>query len=589
VTKQADEFNQRTMRAIILCVLVAVVYTQLFLSPQKRTAQPVGASSGASVSQPVASQPETASGASARALPAQQAAPVQVVGASPSPLAAHVSKAQLEAAPLSFVNSATARVTLAHLGGRVISYQLSQYRAHHGEEALLDLVNSPDGAVFPLGVYVGGVSDEGVVYTLSAVNGAKPTGSTANLVVASGGTVTVELSGKLSNGTGITKRITFADGSYLIGVEVLLDRPSTETQPVWLEWSRYYPQSEDTKTTPSHVTYLDGFDKVRHVPIAELPEGVRDFGTSKWVGIGDIYFTATLIPNTAGRNTLIGHQGDVYLSRVAGGAAGGTFSVYAGPKDLKILRTIEGLSLERSIDLGWFSFLALPLLSLLHILYSTLHNYGLAIIGLTLIVKTVMLPLSKASFESMKKMQELQPEIKALKERVTDPTQLNQEIFALYQRRGVNPMGGCLPIVIQIPVFLGLYQALLNAIDLRHAAFGVWITDLSAPERLDIWGIGVPVMVLLMAGSMILQQKTMPNTVTDPAQQRMMALMPYIFAGMFIIFPMPAGLVLYWLVNNLISITQQIYMRNTDKGSVYVATLVASVLIFGVGYIVTLI
>ena len=150
-------------------------------------------------------------------------------------------------------------------------------------------------------------------------------------------------------------------------------------------------------------------------------------------------------------------------------------------------------------------------------------------------------------------------------------------------------MGGCFPVLIQIPVFLGLYQALLNAIDLRHAHFGVWINDLSSPERLDLFGIGIPVMVLLMAGSMIIQQKTMPNTATDPTQQRMMAIMPYMFAGMFIIFPMPAGLVLYWLVNNLISITQQIYLRNTAKGSVYVATLVASVLIFGVGYLITLI
>ena len=286
---------------------------------------------------------------------------------------------------------------------------------------------------------------------------------------------------------------------------------------------------------------------------------------------------------------MLGHEGEVYLSRVAGTAGGGTFSLYTGPKDHKALSKIEGLELERAIDLGWFSFLAFPLLQLLDFLYGIFKNYGLAIIGLTLIVKAVMLPLSKASFESMRKMQELQPEIKALKERVKDPTQLNQEIFALYKRRGVNPMGGCFPMLIQIPVFLGLYQALLNAIDLRHARFGVWITDLSAPERLEVFGIGIPVMVLLMAASMILQQRTMPNTSTDPAQARMMQIMPFVFAGMFIIFPMPAGLVLYWLVNNLISITQQVYMRNTAKGSVYVATVVASVLILGAGYLVTLI
>lgn len=587
MTQQSEEFNQRTMRAIILCVFVAVVYTQMFLAPKRPQVPPAAQPSATSgQTSPTTSQPASPVQPAAKVQPA---VPAQVVGAPSAVTAAHIARTQLELSPTSFIKTDTLQVAISHLGGRAVSYKLSNYREKQGEEALLDIVNSPDGAVFPLGVYVGGVSDESVSYSLSSINGIKATEATANIVVAPAGSATLELTGKLPEGTKITKRLIFTHGSYIVGVEVVLDKPSVETQPVWLEWSRLYPQAQDTRATPSHVTYLDGFDKIKHVPISELPEGVRDFGTSRWVGIGDIYFIAALVPTTTGRNTLIGHEGDVYVSRVAGGASGGTFSIYAGPKDYKILRTIEGLNLDRAIDLGWFSFLAIPLLRLLDLLYSLIGNYGLAIIGLTLIVKTVMLPLSKASFDSMKKMQELQPEIKALKERVTDPTALNQEIFSLYKRRGVNPMGGCFPVLIQIPVFLGLYQALLNAIDLRHAHFGVWINDLSSPERLDLFGIGIPVMVLLMAGSMIVQQKTMPNTATDPTQQRMMAIMPYMFAGMFIIFPMPAGLVLYWLVNNLISITQQIYMRNTAKGSVYVATLVASVLIFGVGYLVTLI
>jgi YidC/Oxa1 family membrane protein insertase len=200
-----------------------------------------------------------------------------------------------------------------------------------------------------------------------------------------------------------------------------------------------------------------------------------------------------------------------------------------------------------------------------------------------------MLPLSKASFESAKKMQNLQPEIKALRERIKDPTQLNQEMFALYKRKGVNPMGGCFPVLIQIPVFLGLYNALLNALELRHAPYALWIKDLSAPENLQLFGIGIPVMVLLMAASMIYQTWTTPNPSADPTQQKMMMIMPVVFAGMFIVFPMPAGLVLYWLVNNIISIIQQLYMRSSEKGSVYIGTLVASVVIFGVGYLLTLI
>jgi YidC/Oxa1 family membrane protein insertase len=161
--------------------------------------------------------------------------------------------------------------------------------------------------------------------------------------------------------------------------------------------------------------------------------------------------------------------------------------------------------------------------------------------------------------------------------------------MALYKRRGVNPMGGCFPIMIQIPVFFGLYQALLNAIELRHSPFALWITDLSAPEKLEIFGIGIPVMVLLMSASMIIQQWTTPNPSADPTQQKVMMFMPIVFAGMFIIFPMPAGLVLYWLVNNVISITQQLYLRKTDQAGVYWATIVASISIFGVGYLLTLI
>jgi YidC/Oxa1 family membrane protein insertase len=274
---------------------------------------------------------------------------------------------------------------------------------------------------------------------------------------------------------------------------------------------------------------------------------------------------------------------------VAGTQDGGTFSIYAGPKDYRTLEQVGDFQLERSIDLGWFSFLALPLLWLLHYLYNLLGNYGLAIIALTLLVKSALLPLSKASFKSMRAMQEIQPEIKALRERVKDPTQLNQETFALYKRKGVNPMGGCFPMFIQIPVFLGLYQALLNSIELRHSPFALWITDLSSPEKLELFGMGVPVMVLLMAGSMIIQTWTSPNPSADPVQQKTMMLMPVVFAGMFIIFPMPSGLVLYWLVNNIISIIQQMYMRNTAKGSVYVGTLMASVAIFGVGFILTLV
>lgn len=590
MTDNSSENNQRSIRAILLCVLVAVAYTQLFIAPQQRAQQ----------QQLQQQQQQEAPSAQAPAAGAAPSSPSQVGAASVSPttvgqpIAAqtHLKKSEVASAPTSFINLGKTQVAISHLGGRITQYKLSDYKFHQGQDEALDLIDVSDGGSLPLGLYVGLESDERVSYRLTGVNGAAPVTPTVNLQAAPGSNVVLEFKGTLSSGVGITKRITFSHGSYLFSVDVALDKPAPTAQPIWLEWSHYYSSEMEKELRLKHsLIYLDNLDKVRHVQLDQIVEGVRDYGSSKWVSLGDIYFASTLIPTVNTRNTILGREGDVFLGRVAGTPTGGEFHVYVGPKDYKVLEAVGPYSLERSIDLGWFSFLALPLLWLLKALYGLLGNYGVAIIALTLLVKTVMLPLSKASFESARKMQDLQPEIKALRDRIKDPNQLNQEIFGLYKKRGVNPMGGCFPILIQIPVFLGLYNALLNAIELRHAPFALWITDLSAPEQLTILGIGVPVMVLLMAASMVYQQWTTPMPSADPAQQKMMMLMPLIFAVMFIIFPMPAGLVLYWLVNNIISIIQQLYMRKTDKGrgSVYVGTAVASVAIFGVGFLLTLI
>jgi YidC/Oxa1 family membrane protein insertase len=160
-------------------------------------------------------------------------------------------------------------------------------------------------------------------------------------------------------------------------------------------------------------------------------------------------------------------------------------------------------------------------------------------------------------------------------------------MLALYKKRGVNPMGGCLPALIQLPVFLGLYNALLNSIELRHAPFALWVHDLSSPEYLSVLGLPIPVMVLIMGASMFAQQWTMPSSM-DEQQKKIMMMMPFIFTIMFIVFPMPAGLVLYWLVNNTISIIQQMYMRSDKKAGPFAATAVASGLIFSLGFILTL-
>ena len=577
MTDSSQEFNKRTVRAVIVCLLVVFVYTNLFLAPKKKAQAPVTPppqqalqipQQGDKVTTPVAEQ---------------QPSPVQVVGA---PQPQHPTAADVQSAGITYVQSGLIKVGFSHLGARVQSYSLLNYKARQGDETPLDIVGDLNNAALPLGVYVGNENDESVRYQLATVNGAPATASPANLQIAPGGTVTLEFKGSLPSGRSISKSVTLNDDSYLFTVDVTLGSV-VAGQSVWLEWLHRYPEEQSRNTGLSHVTVFDAADKIDHLAADQLKTQVRE--TAKWIALSDLYFMTTLIPPMSEGSAALALTGDTYIGRVSGTETGGKFTVFAGPKVYSMLEKLGSYQLERAIDLGIFSFLALPLLWLLQYLYAIVHNYGLAIIALTLLIKTALLPLSQASFKSMKAMQEIQPEMKALRERIKDPNQLNQEIMALYKRRGVNPMGGCLPILIQIPVFFGLYQALLNAIELRHAPFALWITDLSSPEKLEIFGWGIPVMVLLMSASMIIQQWTTPNPSADPTQQKVMMLMPIVFAVMFIVFPMPAGLVLYWLVNNIISITQQMYLRKTNQSGAYWGTFVASAAIFGFGYILTLI
>jgi YidC/Oxa1 family membrane protein insertase len=192
-------------------------------------------------------------------------------------------------------------------------------------------------------------------------------------------------------------------------------------------------------------------------------------------------------------------------------------------------------------------------------------NYGWSIILLTILVRIIFYPVNAKQAKAMKGMQKVQPELKKIQEKYKDDReQLNKEMMELYRRHKVNPLAGCLPMLVQLPVFLGLYNALMQAIELRHAPFVGWITDLSQPDRLGTLGIpfvsppGIPILTLLMGASMLVQQKMTPAA-GDPAQQRMMMFLPVIFTVMFVNFP--SGLVLYWFANNVMSIGQQ-YMTN---------------------------
>lgn len=274
----------------------------------------------------------------------------------------------------------------------------------------------------------------------------------------------------------------------------------------------------------------------------------------KWIASSSRYFLMTVVADSAIEpkalaQPLTEHSGKLSLVYpVTGNAIEIPLKVYFGPKELNLLRSVDP-TLDATIDFGWFTLFAYPLLKLMKGLYSVVHNYGVAIILLTLIVKILTFPLTYKSMKSMKEMAKIQPQLQALKEKFKDNREmLNKEMLGLMKSHGYNPAAGCLPILVQMPVFFALYRVLYSSIELYHAPFFGWIADLSDKDPFYV----TPV---LMTIAMYLQQKLTPNTTTDPAQQKMMQFMPLMFGGMML--GLPSGLTIYMLVNALTSIVQQ--------------------------------
>ena len=296
-------------------------------------------------------------------------------------------------------------------------------------------------------------------------------------------------------------------------------------------------------------------------------------GRIEWMAYEDDYFLTAIIPDDpekgsfSGRLLPSGVLKATYthpaLSLAPQEQASSQLTLYLGPRDLNALKKIDR-NLDRAVDFGWTDIIAKPLLYLLLFFNKYVNNYGVAIILLTILVKLLFWPLTHKSQKSMKEMQKLQPHMAKIREKYkNDKQKMNQELMGLYKTYKVNPMGGCLPMLIQLPVFFALFRVLGSCIELRHAPFMLWITDLSAPDRLFSFPFqipfmqppyGIPVMTLLMGASMFIQQKMTP-TVGDPAQAKMMMFLPVIFTFMFINFP--SGLVLYWFVSNILTIGQQ--------------------------------
>ena len=451
-------------------------------------------------------------------------------------------------------------------GGRLKSFKFKNYRSSVDENSPpFEIVTSAPGVPLPLGIRWQGPApyeDTELLY--------RTEGNDLKLSGASKGTLVFR--GQAPNGFVVTKSLTFSGSNYPIEMEVSVkaaDGSAPVPEILFTDKSDHTVLNPDAKFE-GVIALID--NKISREPPPEANKKGEDLsGEISWAGFGYTYFFFGLLPEDAAPQKFSVHSnGPALIAAMSSPEAkppgAGHYTLFIGPKELEILKSL-GKGLERSIDFGYFGFISIPFLYVLHFFHRFIGSYGIDIILLTVLIKVLMAPLTHKSFVSMKQMQKLQPQMERLKEKFgNDKEKLNKEIMDLYRRNGVNPLGGCLPMVLQFPVFIGLYNALSTPIELRHASF-MWIKDLSRPDweslpfTLGSWHLGVPILTILMGASMFLQQWMTPSA-GDPNQRKMMMMMPLMFTFMFVSFP--AGLTVYWLVNNLLSIGQQYWINRRE-------------------------
>lgn len=370
----------------------------------------------------------------------------------------------------------------------------------------------------------------------------------------------------------IIKQYKFFKDSYLIelNVQVINKMSAPLEEKFSLHWSYNISHENSSRYHQISPVFLVN-DSVKREVLKD-GEAKEISNLSGWFGMDLHYFLTAIIPERVQglsvRTTLTNKNYIIegnYPAMVIplNSRIEYKFRLFLGPKEISLLKS-AGNQLDRAVNLGWFHAIGYPLLILLKWLYGIFPNYGIAIILLTIIVRIIFFPLSISSYRSMKKLQLIQPEMKEIQKKyANDRERMSREIWELYRRHKVNPFGGCLPVIIQIPVFIALYQVLMNAIELRHAPFVLWINDLSAPDFLfaiPLFGTELPIRLLpiLMGITMYIQQKITP-VAGDPQQMKIMLWMPVILTVM--LYGLPSGLTLYWTVSNLLSIIQQYYIN----------------------------
>ena len=542
--------DKRAIIGIALSILVLVVYQQLvthFYGPP-----------------PTASAPETEKGGPEKATTPEQntaPSPAPSMPAAPAALPASRSGKEITVETDNYIAVFTTQ------GARLKSFKFKKFRSSVDENSPpFEMVRTAPGVPLPLGIRwqtPTPFEDSELLYSAKG-DDLKLTGDSKGALV---------FQGRNGDGSEVTKSFTFVGSSYPIQLEIAV-KSANATAPI----PEVLLTDQSDHTAPNHDAPFEGFialvdNKIKREPPAEAVKGQEFSGDVSWAGFGHTYFFFALVPdNGAQHKVSVRQAGAALVGAISNAAASERYTLFVGPKELDILKSL-GKGLERSIDFGYFGFISIPFLYVLHFFHRVSGSYGLDIILLTVLIKILMAPLTHKSYASMKQMQKLQPQMERLKERYSDDKEkLNKEIMELYKRNGVNPLGGCLPMVLQFPVFIGLYNALSTPIELRHAPF-LWIKDLSRPDWQSLpftvpsgWPSalpsGIPVLTILMGASMFLQQWMTP-TAGDPNQRKMMMLMPLMFTFMFVSFP--AGLTVYWLVNNLLTIGQQYWINRTVK------------------------
>ncbi|MGL4722526.1 MAG: membrane protein insertase YidC [Desulfovibrionaceae bacterium] len=453
-------------------------------------------------------------------------------------------------APHVVVDTPLYRAVFSSKGATLVEFSLKNYSAVAGKPDPLQIFSEKSVEFAPLGLLIDSQPTWGQgIWSVSS--------DSLTLIGEEEGQITFT---GVVNGRKIIRLFSFVADKYLIKEDITLHSQIKEevTLAYTMAASSFFGSSSYNVTK---IAWLEGSSLETLADIQDLSIGFERKESLSWAGITNNYFLLAIAPGNGALTFKAKYESDIFrvsLTQnpvVLDSEVSYSTSYWLGPKELDLLEAAPN-NLDKSVHYGFFSFLSIPLVMFLEFIHSYIQNYGVAIILLTIFIKVLFWPLSQKSFSSMEKMKKIQPFVQEIREQYADDkTEMNKRIMELYQTYKVNPMGGCLPILVQIPVFFALYEALLNSVSLRHAVFIeyipfthiLWLTDLSVKDPFYI----TPV---LMGLSMFIQQLITPS-MGDPLQRKIMLFMPIIFTVFFLGFP--SGLVIYWLCSNIISILQQ--------------------------------